>query len=187
MSHIVIVIGGPGAGKSSLCRALAERSSRRAMHIEVDAIRLSMVKGFAFPDPLDPEGEWAEQFRLARRTVEFMAKDYASHDVDCFIDDATIPANFREQYGSLFDDPRTTAVFVYPGQSAQIERMRKRNGQFDEQLIEAISQPFFVPLMEALDTTGWVDLRDPLASVDDNVTTVMAAIERNTEAPSPAG
>jgi GTPase SAR1 family protein len=187
MSHIVVVIGGPGAGKSSLCRALAERSSRRAMHIEVDTIRQSMVKGFAFPDPLHPDGEWAEQFRLSRRTVEFMAKDYASHNVDCFIDDASIPANFREQYGSLFDDPRTTRVFAYPGQLAQIERMRKRNGQFDEQLIEAVSQPFFVPLMESVDTTGWVDLRDPLASVDDNVTTVMAAMQRNAAAQSSAG
>jgi adenylate kinase family enzyme len=108
MSHIVIVIGGPGAGKSTLCRALAGRSPRRALHIEVDAIRLSMVNGFAFPDPLTPDGEWAEQFRLARRTVEFMAKDYASHDVDCFIDDANISATFREQY----DDSRTTPVFV---------------------------------------------------------------------------
>jgi predicted ATPase len=187
MSHIVIVIGGPGAGKSSLCRALAERSSRRALHLEVDAIRLSMVKGFAFPDPLNPEGEWAEQFRLARRTVEFMAKDYASHDVDCFIDDANIPADFRQHYGTLFDDQRATPVYLYPGQSAQIERMRKRNGQFDEQLIEAISQPFFVPLMEAVDTSGWVDLRDPLASVDDNVAVVMAAMERNAAAQSPAG
>jgi ABC-type multidrug transport system ATPase subunit len=83
MSHIVIVIGGPGAGKSSLCRALAQRSPRRAMQ-------------------------------------------------------------------------------------AQIERMRLRNGPFDEQLIAAISEPFFVPLMEAVDT-----LTSPRGSetVDVRVTT----------------
>lgn len=157
------------------------------MHIEVDAIRESMLNGFAFPDPLDPDGEWAEQFRLARRTVQFMARDYADHDVDCFIDDACIPANFRVQYGTMFDDPRTTLVFAYPGRAAQIERMRKRNGRFDEELIDVISQPFFPTLMESVDTTGWVELRDPAATLDDNVAIVLAALTRAAAPQPPAG
>jgi hypothetical protein len=65
--------------------------------------------------------------------------------------------------------------------------MRKRNGQFDEEPIAAIDQPFFAPLIEAVNTTGWVDLRDPAASVDDNVEAVMAAIALNAAAQSRIG
>ncbi len=166
MAHIVIVMGGPGAGKSTLCAGLARRFER-AMHLEVDVIRHSMVSGFTFPQP-PFDGETAVQFGLARRSVEFMALTYADADVDFVIDDAAIPSNFREQYGTLFDDPRTTPVLLNPGGEVLLDRIRLRQGPHDEQLLQ-IPAAAFDHENDAIDTTGWLVIDDPAISPEATV------------------
>ncbi len=173
MARIVIVMGGPGAGKSTLCRALSQRLGDRVMYIEVDTIRESMLKGFAFPAP-PFDGEDGEQFRLARRAVAFMARQYADAGVDVVIDDSFIPSHFKSQYEGVFDDPRTTAVMLNPGPTVQADRIRQRNGPLDDLLLEVVTEPDHGKFANSVDTSGWIVLTNPTSTVDETVSILLA-------------
>jgi adenylate kinase family enzyme len=52
---VIVVSGVPGAGKSSVSRALAQRFEHGA-HIEADTLQKMIVSGASWPDPeLTPE------------------------------------------------------------------------------------------------------------------------------------
>ena len=61
-SSVIVVSGLPGAGKSSISRALAQRFERGA-HVEADTPQKMIVSGACWPYPeLTPESE--RQLRL---------------------------------------------------------------------------------------------------------------------------
>lgn len=73
---IFFLTGPPGVGKSTLAKALAQRFDK-GVHIDIDHIRLSVVKGIALPAP----GIWTEehtlQFNLAHIAAAHQACAYA--------------------------------------------------------------------------------------------------------------
>lgn len=79
-----LVSGVPGAGKSTVSKALCVRYSR-AVHIPVDDIRRFVVSGCASPtDPWTSETEL--QFRVAHATAADMAARYVRADMAAVIE-----------------------------------------------------------------------------------------------------
>src|SRR5438309_103337 len=82
---VFVISGVPGAGKSSLSRALMERFAR-SIHISVDDIRSLVVEGYA--DPTRPWNDETDlQFRMARESAAEMARRYSDADFAVAIDD----------------------------------------------------------------------------------------------------
>lgn len=170
MSHIVLVSGAPGAGKSTVSRALAERFDP-SFHLKVDDLRETMVNGFIRPEPPFTDDVIA-QFALVRRTATFMAQDYASAGVMFVVDDSPIPESMPEQYATLYADPRLTRVLLRPDDDEVMDRLRNRGGLFDEFLLELGTEVFNAELSK-LPTAGWHIVDSTHLSVDETVDEVI--------------
>lgn len=170
MSNIVLIIGAPGAGKSTVGRAIAERFDP-SFHLKVDDLREDMINGFLMPEPPFTDDVNA-QFALVRRTATFMARDYASAGVTFVVDDTPIPDSFPEHYAELYGDPRVTRVLLRPQDGAVMDRLRKRGGPFDEFLLE-LGPDVFNEEIDKLPTDGWNIIDSTHLSVQATVDEVM--------------
>ena len=81
MSRIILIVGGPGTGKSTLSRLVTERYERSVRH-ETDRVRESVVKGFEPPRLRYSPGLYSpglyspgkvEQFKLGHNASTFIA------------------------------------------------------------------------------------------------------------------
>jgi shikimate kinase len=86
---IFVVSGSPGAGKSSVSRALAQRFPR-GVHVPLDDLRDLVVSGIAHPVP-DWTDETTRQFRLARENAACIARNYAREGFVVVLDDVIVP------------------------------------------------------------------------------------------------
>jgi chloramphenicol 3-O-phosphotransferase len=83
---VLLITGMPGAGKSTVARALALRFDRAA-HIDIDMVfHHFTVNGKA--DPADQDAEAAAQGMLAVRNAAAMARNYADAGFACVLDGA---------------------------------------------------------------------------------------------------
>jgi hypothetical protein len=86
----VLLIGPAGAGKTTVARYWAEHRRAQTAHISLDDVREWVRSGFA-----DPQSGWNEhseaQYRLARRTCGFAARNFLANGISCIIDDAVFP------------------------------------------------------------------------------------------------
>ena len=73
---IFFLTGAPGIGKSTVARALANRF-KRAVHIDIDQIRLMVTKGLSLPGPWNMTEATTTQFELAHFSAGLQAKTYA--------------------------------------------------------------------------------------------------------------
>lgn len=73
---IFFLTGAPGAGKSTVARALAQRFDH-GIHIDIDKIRLMVASGIALHQPGIDNPEVARQLRIAHVAAGQMAKTYA--------------------------------------------------------------------------------------------------------------
>ncbi|WP_407539758.1 AAA family ATPase [Deinococcus radiomollis] len=84
-----IVSGSPGAGKSTVSRALLQRSTF-GLHLPIDDLRELVVSGLVQPT-LDHPPEAARQFGLAHRAAAHHARLYAEAGFTVAIDDVLWP------------------------------------------------------------------------------------------------
>lgn len=88
-----VLSGSPGAGKSSVARALLGHSPR-GLHLPVDDLRELVVSGLVGPS-LDHPPEAVRQFGLARRAAAFHARLYAEAGFAVAVDDVLWPADLE--------------------------------------------------------------------------------------------
>lgn len=159
VSNIVLIVGGPGAGKSTLSRLVAEHYERSLYH-EADRIRESVVKGFAIPQ-LRYSPDNLEQFKLGRDASTFIATSYCDTGFTVIVDD-TFACHVTAGYAALTADERTVAILLAPQNEAMIARMTKRQGPFDELLIGLVRNGYNEVLREiALERWNVIDNTDP--------------------------
>ncbi|NUS28052.1 MAG: AAA family ATPase, partial [Streptomyces sp.] len=86
----VLLIGPAGAGKTSVAKYWAEHRRVPTAHISLDDVREWVRSGFA-----DPQSGWNDhseaQYRLARRTCGFAARNFLANGISCILDDAVFP------------------------------------------------------------------------------------------------
>jgi predicted kinase len=116
---ILLVVGGPGAGKSTTSRAVAA-AFPRSLHLPVDDLRHMVVSGLALPNP-DWDEELVRQIRLAREAAIRLAEAYAAAGFAVILDDFFDPHGLVE-YRDLLERG-AIGVVLYP----TAEEARRRN------------------------------------------------------------
>ncbi|MFD6418734.1 AAA family ATPase [Streptomyces sp. NPDC060194] len=125
----VLLIGPAGAGKTSVARHWASQRRVATAHISLDDVREWVCSGFA-----DPQTGWNDQsetqYRLARRTCGFSARNFLANGISCIIDDAVFPdrpvvglGGWKRHVG-----PGLLPVVLLPGLEVVLERNARRTG-----------------------------------------------------------
>lgn len=125
----VLLIGAAGAGKTTVAKYWAERRAVPTAHISLDDVREWVRSGFA-----DPQTGWNDhseaQYRLARRTCGFSARNFLANGISCIVDDAVFPdrpviglGGWKRHVG-----PGLIPVVLLPGLEIVLERNAARSG-----------------------------------------------------------
>ncbi|MER5771789.1 Pro-rich N-terminal domain-containing protein [Streptomyces sp. NPDC001985] len=125
----VLLIGPAGAGKTTVARHWASRRRVPTAHISLDDVREWVRSGFA-----NPQSGWNEhseaQYRLARRTCGFSARNFLANGISCILDDAVFPdwpvvglGGWKRHVG-----PGLLPVVLLPGLEIVLERNAARSG-----------------------------------------------------------
>ncbi|MCT2588554.1 ATP-binding protein [Streptomyces sp. N2-109] len=125
----VLLIGAAGAGKTTVAKYWAERRAVPTAHISLDDVREWVRSGFA-----DPQTGWNDhseaQYRLARRTCGFSARNFLANGISCILDDAVFPdrpviglGGWKRHVG-----PGLIPVVLLPGLEIVLERNAARSG-----------------------------------------------------------
>ena len=96
MPEVLILTGPPGAGKSSVAEALAERYDRVA-HVQVDVLR-HFVTPTGYVAPSGPAEAWLRQQRLATRNACSLAANFLEQRFAVIVDDVVITTDELEAY-----------------------------------------------------------------------------------------
>ncbi|WP_306188512.1 Pro-rich N-terminal domain-containing protein [Streptomyces sp. MK5] len=125
----VLLIGPAGAGKTSVAKHWAEHRRVPTAHISLDDVREWVRSGFA-----NPQSGWNDnseaQYRLARRTCGFAARNFLANGISCILDDAVFPdrpvvglGGWKRHVG-----PGLLPVVLLPGLDVVLERNAERTG-----------------------------------------------------------
>ncbi|MET9256052.1 Pro-rich N-terminal domain-containing protein [Streptomyces sp. NPDC003717] len=125
----VLLIGPAGAGKTSVAQHWASHRRVPTAHISLDDVREWVRSGFA-----DPQAGWNDnseaQYRLARRTCGFSARNFLANGISCILDDAVFPdrpvvglGGWKRHVG-----PGLLPVVLLPGLDVVLERNALRSG-----------------------------------------------------------
>ncbi|MEV7343681.1 Pro-rich N-terminal domain-containing protein [Streptomyces sp. NPDC093544] len=125
----VLLIGPAGAGKTSVAKYWAAHRRVPTAHISLDDVREWVRSGFA-----DPQSGWNDhseaQYRLARRTCGFAARNFLANGISCILDDAVFPdrpvvglGGWKRHVG-----PGLLPVVLLPGLEIVLERNAERSG-----------------------------------------------------------
>ncbi|MFF8291884.1 Pro-rich N-terminal domain-containing protein [Streptomyces sp. NPDC016309] len=125
----VLLIGPAGAGKTTVARYWANNRRVPTAHISLDDVREWVRAGFA--DPQDGWNDQSEaQYRLARRTCGFAARNFLANGISCILDDAVFPdrpvvglGGWKRHVG-----PGLLPVVLLPGLEIVLERNAERSG-----------------------------------------------------------
>lgn len=125
----VLLIGPAGAGKTTVAKLWASRRRVPTAHVSLDDVREWVRSGFA-----DPQSGWNDhseaQYRLARRTCGFAARNFLANGISCILDDAVFPdrpvvglGGWKRHVG-----PGLLPVVLLPGLEIVLERNAARSG-----------------------------------------------------------
>jgi chloramphenicol 3-O-phosphotransferase len=173
--RIWLISGIPGAGKTSIARALCARYVK-AIHIPVDDLREFVVAGHA--SPLEWTEETTRQFALARGSTARMAADYSDEGFAVVIDDVVREEDVDQFTRHLAGRP-VTKVALIPSLDVALARNRDRtNKSFDTTILEPVARRLHRPLVESCrSAAGWI----ALDTSDMDVATTVAEILRRAD------
>jgi chloramphenicol 3-O-phosphotransferase len=151
-SGVFLITGMPGAGKSTVARALAQRFDRAA-HIDIDMVfHHFTVTGKA--DPAGPGAAAAEQAMLAVRNAAAMACNYADCGFACVLDGAVAERAQVRACALAVCPHQLRLVVLAPPLQVSEERDARRSGK----TVAAYFRPLHAKLHEQLAGVGlWLD------------------------------
>lgn len=178
MASITLISGGPGAGKSTIARAIARRLGH-CLVVNVDELREMMVAGRS---PLDRgwTADLIREFRLARSAAIAMAQLYVGEGVDVVIDDVCVPAEFTAHYASLSTTAGVRRILLNPDGATLVRRMRARRGPWDAFLIDRVAD--VAPLIRGLPQEEWILVDSSHWTVEETVEAVWRIVRGDSPA-----
>ena len=183
MNHILLIIGSPASGKSTISKEIAKRSSR-GIHIPVDDLRTMVHGGIIHPGVPGWPPELVQQLELARKTAIDMALRYCESDFLVAIDDFWDPHSHLQEYASLTKRSNLTKVILRPSVSATIARNHARQAPstFRNTLDDAIKlvNTELDKHEETLMEQGWHMVDTSNDTIEESVVRIRALLESST-------
>ncbi len=127
---IILITGIPGAGKTTVARALAARFPR-GVHIEGDTLQNMIVSGSVWPEPPAPRGEAAEQLALRYRNGALLARSFFEAGFHAVLDDIVI-GPWLDIHHQAFAGLPWYLVVLAP----DLEAVKSRNAGRDKDVFE---------------------------------------------------
>ncbi|TVL93474.1 AAA family ATPase [Streptomyces sp. SAJ15] len=176
----VLLIGPAGAGKTTVARHWADRRRVPTAHVSLDDVREWVRSGFA-----NPQSGWNDnseaQYRLARRTCGFAARNFLANGISCILDDAVFPdrpvvglGGWKRHVG-----PGLLPVVLLPGLEIVLERNAARSGNrrlSDEEVarIHGRMAGWYSSGLPIIDNSGY-DVATTARVLDDVITRSIAS------------
>ena len=167
MERIYLIAGGPGVGKSTTARALADTFAS-SIHIDVDEFRHMVRGGQVLPGREAWPDELRRQIDLARATAIDMALRYAAAGFTVVIDDFWDPDDLAE-YTAFAADADVRRYLLYPSADEARRRNRVRSpGAEGDMIDDAIPWIYgiYAPRLEEMRAAGWQVIESTGLEVD---------------------
>jgi predicted kinase len=165
---IILITGIPGAGKTTVARALAARFPR-GVHIEGDALQNMIVSGKVWPEPPAPSGEAAEQLALRYRNGALLARSFFEAGFHVVLDDIVI-GPWLDIHREAFAGLPWHVIVLAP----DIEAVKTRNAGRDKDVFETWGY-LDTALRAAMQDLGlWID--STTQTVDETVDEILSRI-----------
>lgn len=179
MQPILLVVGSPASGKSTVSRAIAERSAK-GVHIPVDDLRTMVQGGVIHPGP-NWTPELTHQLKLARQTAADMALRYREADFLVAIDDFWDPVSQLHEYATLINKPNVIPMILKPALSVVLDRNHARlpPSEFRDHMDDGIKMVYadLNTQESALIAQGWLIFDTSNDTIEASIARILTRLE----------